>query len=262
VSESSRHGEDNVKKTILSLMGIAAATMLTSSAAAQYAGLYITEIISQPTENELIEVFNSTNAPMDVSGVVVADEDNNNTEGAVKFPAGTTIPARGVVIIAVNNSANEPTYLDSLPNGTVVFYDPARNVAGWTPVGGVTLVAMTDFATVDGGTSSGIALSGDDNVTLYRPTATFAASVGVNDNTLAIDGMNYGPGSTYSPINSTGATDTSGTRVGASQPAAGNSLQRVAPAATNVASNAAFVEAAATPAGTIGVSNVSDWTAY
>jgi len=230
-------------KKISMAMLLAAAPAL---AGAQYAGLYITEVISTPTENELIEICNTTGSIIDVSGVIVADEDNNNTEGAVKFPAATTLAPGEVVIIAVNTSALEPTWLDSLPAGVRVFHDPARSPAAWTAANGNSITAMADFAVAGGGTSGSISLGGtSDNATLYIPSGTFTASVGISNTAHCIDGMNYGA-VPYAPI----AASTVEVATPA-EAASGNSLQRNG-AIANASSVVRFTSATANSS-TIGI---------
>lgn len=227
------------------LAAVAASVSFGSVASAQYSGLYITEIITVPTENEVIEIVNASGAAMDISGVIVSDEDNTNTEGAVKFPASTSLAAGEVVVIAVNTSATEPAWLDTLPAGVRVFVEPARNPAAWTAANGNTITPMDDYPIASGGTGGGISLGGtSDNVTLYKPTATFALGVGVNSTADCIDGMNYGV-APYAPIAPSTAEGTAAT-----DHTTGNSLQR-ASAVANTSSASAFSAAAAT--GTVGV---------
>jgi hypothetical protein len=238
----------------------------TAADVASYAGLFITELVSTPTADELVEVQNTTTSPMDISGVIVSDEDNSNTEGALKFPAGTTLAAGEVVVVAVNNDAvNAPSWLPLVPSGTRVFYDPIRLGGGWSAPAGVTLVAMEDFEVANGGTGGVVALSGDDGVALYHPATLFGATYGPSSPGMALDGLNYDNTATspLHPINSNGDFDTQATRVGAGQPAAGESLKRLN-AVVNTDSSATFAASAGLTPGvafTV-VATVNEWTLY
>lgn len=227
-----------------------------------FAGLLISEVASQPTADEFVEIINVSGSPINIGGVVISDEDNNNTEGALKFPAGTIIAKDGIIIIAMNNSAAEPTWLDTLPSWIPVFYESARDTSAWTPANGNSLIKMDNFPSSAGGTSGAIELSSGDGIALYAPGTIFFAGVGPFPVTATIDGMNYPKGDTgpANPINSTGQLDTPDTKAGTAQPATGNSLTRVS-ALANVNSFEAFTEQAATP-GTSPLtptSSVSDW---
>lgn len=213
-----------------------------------YAGLLIAEMASQPTADEFVEIVNLSNSAMNLSGVIISDEDNNNSEGAIIFPEGTSIPAWGVILIAVNNSATEPSWLDTLPSGIPVYYEPARDTSGWTAAQGNPLIAMEAFPVAAGGTSSVIALSAGDGVALYAPATRFLPGVGPFPVTATIDGMNYPQGDTgpANPINSTGQLDTPETKAGSAQPASGKSLTRVDDR-LNSNSFDTFVEQDATP---------------
>ncbi|HON51268.1 MAG TPA: metallophosphoesterase [Candidatus Sumerlaeota bacterium] len=213
-----------------------------------FAGLLISEVASQPTADEFVEIVNISGAPINIGGVVISDEDNNNTEGALKFPAGTTIAKDGIILIALNNSAKEPSWLDTLPSEVPVYYEPARNASGWTAANGNALIKMDDFTIAEGGTSGDVSLSGNDGVALYAPGTIFIAGIGPFPFTATIDGMNYSRGDTgpSNPINSTGQLDTPETKAGTAQPAAGNSLTRISDM-INVNSFLAFTEQTASP---------------
>lgn len=228
---------------------------------APFAGLYITEMVSTPTDDELVEIQNTSGAPIDISGVIISDEDVSNTEGALKFPAATTIAADEVIVVAVNNSTGQPSWLASVPSGTRVFFDPIRNGGAWTAPGGVTLIAMDEFDVIDGGASGDVALSGDDGVALYHPLTTFGNLFGPSAPSMALDGLNYDDGATspLHPINSNGDFDTQATRVGTGQPASGSSIKRLTPTVNN-ASNVTFgVSVGLTPGSAFPAASVSDW---
>ncbi|MDK2972897.1 MAG: trimeric autotransporter adhesin [Candidatus Sumerlaeota bacterium] len=229
-----------------------------------YAGLYITEVVSTPTADELVEIQNTSAGSIDISGVIISDEDNSNSEGALKFPAGTVLAAGEVAVVAVNSDAvNAPSWLGTVPSGTRVFYDPIR-LGTWTAPSGVTLVAMEDFTDATGGTTGVVALSSDDGVALYHPLTIFSALYGPSAPGMAIDGLNYDDSATspLHPINSNGDFDTQATRVGTGQHAAGSSIKRVG-AAVNTASNVAFaVSETMTPGVGVVASSVAGWNLY
>ena len=191
-----------MKRGILLALLCAAGT----AAQAQYAGLVISEIITNPTDDEMIEVTNTSASNIDISGVIVSDEETARNEGACSFPASTTLAAGATAVIAVGASTVEPTWLDTVPAGVQVFTEPGRVSTGWTPAHGNTITAMVDFTGATG-TTGGIALSGTDNAILLQPSATFS-STGIVDGTLTIDGVSWDGDGPYCPINSTGQIDT------------------------------------------------------
>lgn len=228
---------------------------------APYAGLFITEAVSTPTEDEFIEIQNTTGSPIDISSVILSDEDNSNTEGALKFPAGTIIGAGEVIVVATNNSVNSPVWFLIAPSGLRVFYDPIRAGESWVPPAGVTLTAMDDFTVEQGGTAGVIALPGDDGVALWHPLTVFNALYGPTAPSMCIDGLNYNDTVTtpINPINSNGDFDTQATRVGNNQPPSGGSIKRLSPT-PNSASNVTFeISEGITPGVAFTVSNVEEW---
>ncbi len=248
---------------IVTLFGAAAPNMK------PYRGLVISEVSSQPTSDEFVEIKNTTNTAINIAGVIISDEDNNNTEGAISFPAGTSIASGEVVVVAMNSATTEPLWLDTVPAGVRVFYEPARNAAGWTALHGNTLIKMNDYVTTAGGTSSSIQLSGGDGVALYAPATRILPAVGPFPTTATIDGMNYPQGDSgpSNPINQTGAFDTPLTKAGTAESAVGHSLTRTN-SNPNTNSFSWFVDQLITP----GTSNLPlqtppvnaahQWTAY
>jgi predicted extracellular nuclease len=243
------------------IFAVGAFLLATTVASAQYAGLYITEIASTPTADEFIEIINSTASAIDISGVIISDEDDSNTEGASAFPAATSIAAGEIILVVANNSATEPSFLDTLPTNTRVFVEAGRNSGTWTTVNGVTLTAMVDFTAGSGGTSNNIAISGGDGAALYAPSTTFVAGPanGPTPLTNTIDGMNYNNTDTgaRNPINPTGLIETQAQRVGTAEASAGNGYARLSLTA-NTDSSLLFAQAAITP-GVFSPSAVSDW---
>ncbi len=238
---------------------------LTAAAApdlAPYTGLLISEIATQPTADEFVEIVNVSAAPIDLGGVILSDEDNNNSEGAAAFPAGTQIGPGEILLVAVNNSASEPSWLDTAPGGVRVFYDPARDTSAWTPANGNLLIAMNDYIVAAGGTSGEIALSSGDGVALYAPGMRFLPGVGPFPVTATLEGMNYPQGDTgpACPINSAGQLDTPATKAGAAQPASGSGLTRLN-AWTNTNSFTTYTELTITPGASdlVRASSVAGW---
>lgn len=228
-----------------------------------YAGLLISEIVTQPTADEYIEIVNVTGDPINLEGVIISDEDENNTEGALKFPAGTSIASREVILIAVNNSSTEPSWLDTIPAGIKVFYESARTTTTWAAANGNTLIQMENYSASEGGTSDAISLSSGDGIAIYAPGTTFVSGIGPFPLYTVNEGMNYPQGDTGPSvqINSTGQYDVPSTKAGTAQPASGNGLTRV-DEQLNTNSFLRFTEQAATP----GVSSLSfpaavnDWS--
>lgn len=177
---------------------------------AQYAGLVISEVITIPTADESVEIVNTSGAAIDLSGVILTDEETGTGEGAVSFPASTTISPGEVIVVAVTANATEPAWLDSLPAGVRVFVEPARvaSIGAWTAANGNTLMALNDVA----GPTANIGLSATDGVALFEPTLTFSGA-GISDPTLCIDGVNWDPAGPYLPIDMAGTLDTAATEI-------------------------------------------------
>ncbi|MCC6546912.1 phosphodiester glycosidase family protein [Candidatus Sumerlaeota bacterium] len=182
-----------------------------SLASAQYAGLVISEVINNPDAQEMVEVTNTSGAAIDISGVILSDEDVNANEGAIAFPASTILNAGATVVVVTGTSATEPTWLDSVPAGVRIFNEPARNTSAWTAANGNTITVMVDIAS-GGGTPNNVDLSTNDSIVMFTPAATFNGS-GIVDPLQAIDGLNWDIDGPYMPINSTGQTDTKATEL-------------------------------------------------
>src|SRR5690606_19221435 len=94
-----------------------------SATMSDFDGLFIEEIHTATTSDEFVEIVNTSASAMDIGGVVLTDEDVATGEGAVKFPAGTTLAAGERLVVALGTSATEPTWLDSVPAGIQVLYE-------------------------------------------------------------------------------------------------------------------------------------------
>ena len=190
---------------------------------AAYAGLYIMEVTDNPTADEFIEVQNTSGAPMDISGVIVSDEETGTGEGVMRFPTGTVLAAGERVVVALGNSDNAPSWLDIVPAGVRIFHEPARDplAIGWFPANGNTIIAMEDVDVPDLGLGGTVFLASDDGLALYLPGSPFVRGP-VNFDSC-IDGVNWNNTSTIAsvPINSNGDLDTQATRAtgGAADPA-------------------------------------------
>lgn len=185
-----------------------------SATMSDYDGLFIEEIHTATTADEFVEIVNTSASSMDIGGVILTDEDNNSTEGAVKFPAGTTLAAGERLVVALGTSADEPSWLDTVPAGIQVFHEVARDASLWTAANGNSLTAMEEFDLTTGGTNGTVFLAGDDNVALMVPGAFFIPGFGPVHPTVTIDGVNLGTDSTTAPgpINPSGDFDTPATR--------------------------------------------------
>ncbi|CAN5472719.1 hypothetical protein BH09SUM1_BH09SUM1_31480 [soil metagenome] len=93
-----------MKRSIFAAL-LCAATCATQ---AQYAGLVISEVITNPTDDEMIEITNTTGTAIDISGVIVSDEESARGEGAVSFPASTSLAAGATVVVAVGGARPIP----------------------------------------------------------------------------------------------------------------------------------------------------------
>ncbi len=232
---------------------------------ADYAGLFITEVISDPATSEMIEILNTSASPIDISGVVVTDEDRSGAgEGMVSFPASTSIAAGEYIVLAVGipttaDPEAEPAWLDSVPTGVRVFYEPRRAPATWTPANGNTLTVLTDV-TGTLGTSGNIGLATADSVALMFPGAAARTGVGIFPLDFVIDGVNFGAETDlalFAPINSTGQTDSAATRAGSAAVSLVRSLF-----VTNVDSSATFFPTTTASPGQASPLATNNWSIY
>jgi len=82
------------------------------------ASLLLTELVLAPTGGELIEILNPTDAPIDLSGFYLSDAPLywklpqglaavalDNADFVIRFPAGASIAAHGVVTISIDSAA-------------------------------------------------------------------------------------------------------------------------------------------------------------
>jgi hypothetical protein len=83
---------------------------------ASSAALLLSEVATQPAGAELIEIVNPGNTPVDLSNYYLADHGNyfripsstavvDSADFIVKFPSNATIPAHGVVTVAIDTAA-------------------------------------------------------------------------------------------------------------------------------------------------------------
>lgn len=100
------------------------------------AALLLSEVVVQPAGAELIEIVNTSNAPVDLSRYYLADHGSyfrvpsntatvDSADFIVKFPNNATIPAHGVITIATDTATTfntaygmQPTY--AITNGTMM----------------------------------------------------------------------------------------------------------------------------------------------
>jgi len=212
-----------------------------------YEGLLIAEIATRPTADEFIEIVNLADRPLDLAGVIVSDEDDGITEGALRFPAGVVLAPGEIALIAAGAAADPPGWLPALPAPPPrVFHEPGRDVAAWAAW--AQPQALEDFPRAAGGTSGRLALAAADGVALLAPGTRFEPGVGPTPRDNTIDGVNYPRGnpSPACPINRLGALDSPATKAGEREPAAGMGLTRIRPG-MNTASDAAFAVLPVTP---------------
>ena len=193
-----------------------------------YAGLIISEVITGPFQDEVIEVFNASASTIDISGVILSDEETGGGEGALAFPPATTIDSGEIIVVAVGTDNDpEPSWLDSVPGTVDIYYHAGRDISLWTPANGQTPIEMLDWdaSIITGNLNFGTA----DSAVMYPPNIqNFQGTIDWFPD-FPIDGMNTLLNSTGTPvpINTTGQVDTPATRAGTtSEPAAGDSYAR------------------------------------
>lgn len=96
------------------------------------AGLVINEI--QPHDAEWLEIANGSDSEIDISGFGVCDEDASGAceiASAMRFPAGTTIPPGGYIVILTDQADGDPGPYDvCMPGVTSCFYASWKISAG------------------------------------------------------------------------------------------------------------------------------------
>jgi hypothetical protein len=95
-------------------------------------GIVVNEI--QPHDDEWLEIANSSDAAIDLSNYGVCDEDANgdcDPAEAMRFPAGTSIPAGGYVVVMTDQDDVPPGPYDTCVAGvSSCFYAPWKISAG------------------------------------------------------------------------------------------------------------------------------------
>jgi hypothetical protein len=88
--------------------------------------LLLTEVVLAPSTGEFVEIANPGSAPVDLSRYYVSDSGTyfrvpagsptvDSTDFIVKFPAGASIPAHGVITLAIDTAANFTTAYGAAP---------------------------------------------------------------------------------------------------------------------------------------------------
>jgi hypothetical protein len=189
---------------------------------ADYDGLWMSEIKYTPAIDQFVEIVNTSSSSIDISGVGLTDSNAGNTEGSIRFPAGTVLAPGEVILVTASPQLGRPNWIDNVPPGVRVFVNPAR-VEGaefWFPAGGNQLVNMEN----DIENGNGIFwTSGTDNVAMYFPGARIFSGVGLGIPSTVLDGFNFAiadPDSKPVPLNPDGDYDTPETRfdIGAGVP--------------------------------------------
>ncbi len=156
---------------------------------ADYTGLLITEVCTKPTSDEFVELTNRGGSSIPLGGVVITDEETSNTEGALRFPEGTTLASGETMVVLFRATAAEQpsaAFQNSLQAGTRLFGLD-------TTIPGYTIYPMELYAKAEGGTGSAPVLNDSgDNLAIFEPPIAFSSGSGLSDANLCIDGMNYG----------------------------------------------------------------------
>jgi hypothetical protein len=109
--------------------------------------LLITEVVLSPNEGELIEIFNASTQTVDLTNFYVSDHGNyfrlpagtpviDNGDFIARFPAGASIPAKGVITIALATAAEFTATYGSAP--TYSLADATMTVVAVNGAGGMT----------------------------------------------------------------------------------------------------------------------------
>jgi hypothetical protein len=109
--------------------------------------LLITEVVLSPNEGELIEIFNASTQTVDLTNFYISDHGNyfrlpagtpviDNGDFIARFPAGASIPAKGVITIALATAAEFTATYGSAP--TYSLADATMTVVAVNGAGGMT----------------------------------------------------------------------------------------------------------------------------
>jgi uncharacterized protein len=109
--------------------------------------LLVTEVVLAPNEAEFIEIFNVSNQSVDLTNFFISDHGNyfrlpagtpviDNGDFIARFPAGASIPAKGVVTVALATTAEFTATYGSAP--TFSLADGTLTVVTMNGVGGMT----------------------------------------------------------------------------------------------------------------------------
>jgi lamin tail-like protein len=189
--------------------------------------LLLSEVVVAPTGGEFVEIVNPTTAAVDLTHYYLADNGNyyrvpstsavtvDSGDFVVKFPAGASIPARGVATIAIDTDANYTTAYGAAPTYSIGSHTMTTFVATGTPTLTNTGEPIVLFAW-DGASDL---VTDVDIMIVGAPTATNALA---DKSNAAVDGPDAG--STPSAY----AADARTMPPQSATPAAGQSTKRVA----------------------------------
>lgn len=187
------------------------------------AKLLLTEVVLAPSTGEFIEIANPGSSPIDLSGYYLSDSGNyfrvpagsptvDSTDFIVKFPAGATIPAHGVVTVALDTVANFTTAYGAAPTYALSTMTTiaVNGVASLTNAGEL-VVLFTWDGTADNVRDVDLVLAG---------VPTVANGI-VDKSGVVIDGPGSSAGTAYK-------TDARTMTAQGTTPASGKSTKRIA----------------------------------
>lgn len=191
--------------------------------------LLLTEVVLAPSAGELIEIGNPNTTAVDLSTYYLSDSGNyfrlpagmptvDSADFIVKFPAGATIPAGGVITVALDTAANFTTTYGTAPTFAINGGTMTTVVANGTPSltnSGEPIILFTWDGTSDLVRDADILLAG-------APTATNALTT---KNGVAIDGPDANTATTSY------ANDARTIAPQAATPASAKSTKRILPEA-------------------------------
>lgn len=109
--------------------------------------LLVTEVVLAPNEGEFIEIFNASDQSVDLTNFFISDHGNyfrlptgipviDGGDFIAKFPSGATIPAKGVVTVALATAAEFTATYGIAPSFSIA--DATMTVIAVNGVGGMT----------------------------------------------------------------------------------------------------------------------------
>jgi hypothetical protein len=140
-----------MKQLLLSLIALAFAG-ITTAQISPCTELFFSEYVEGTGNNKALEIYNPTNQPVSLNDYRMSRYDNGSTSpNYVSFPAGTTVPARGVLVVVLdkrdpNGTGNEVPVDPALQALADIFLCPVYTVNKMMYFNGNDAVSLERFS--------------------------------------------------------------------------------------------------------------------